>query len=122
MPHVLVIEDDVQLRRYLKELLEGEAYVIYEASNGIQGLSMYETNHPDIVLTDIVMPDMEGLEFITMLKKQNPETPIIAMSGGNQGYGENHLQTAVKLGAEYALSKPFTSKELLENIRELLKS
>ena len=120
-PSILVIDDDVQLRAFLCEVLDQEGYQVYQAENGTIGSEMFDAHTPDLVLTDIVMPEKEGMELIMELRHANPALPIIAMSGGNAGFSGSYLAAAGKLGANATLAKPFTASHLLAAIEELLK-
>lgn len=120
-PSVLVIDDDAQLRGFLREVLDQEGFEVLEADNGTVGSAMFERHRPDLVLTDIVMPEKEGMELIMELRRAHPELPIIAMSGGNAGFSGSYLAAAGKLGADATLAKPFTASHLLSAIQELLK-
>ena len=78
MQRILIIEDDVDIRAMLKKLLERENYQVVIASNGLEGIDAYEAEPCDLVLTDIVMPEKEGIETITELRKKYPDVKIIA--------------------------------------------
>ncbi len=121
LPSILVIDDDAQLRGFLCEVLDQEGYQVYQAENGTTGSEMFSRYIPDLVLTDIVMPEKEGMELIMELRRANPALPIIAMSGGNAGFSGSYLAAAGKLGANATLAKPFTASHLLAAIGELLK-
>ena len=117
---ILVIDDDEQFRGYLCELLKGKGFDIFEAANGALGLEAYRAHQPDLVLTDIVMPEKEGLELIKHLRRENPDARIIAMTGGgNYGLCNNYLQLAKVLGALTTLVKPFRAGALIEEINKL---
>lgn len=117
---ILVIEDDAQFRRYLRKLLEEEGFRICEAADGKQGWEAYLHHWPQLIITDIVMPEKEGIELIIMIRQQNPEVPIIAMSGGNSGFGEAYLEVAYQLGADAVLAKPFSADMLRRTVRQQL--
>ena len=117
---VLVIDDDDQFRGYLVELLSTRGYEVFQASNGKEGLRLFEEHQPQLVITDMVMPEEEGVGLIWQLRRDHPLLPIIAVSGGNKGFGENYLRIAQKLGANAALSKPFAGSELLQHLERLL--
>lgn len=117
---ILVIDDDPQLRGFLREVLDQEGYQVFEAENGNEGSSLHARHQPDLVVTDIVMPEKEGMELIRELRQEDPALPIIAMSGGNAGFSGSYLAAAGKLGANLTLAKPFTASHLLAAIEELL--
>jgi CheY-like chemotaxis protein len=119
---ILVVDDDPMLRHYLAELLEGEGYVVHQASDGEAGLQLYREHRPDLVLTDIVMPNREGIELILTLGAGEPRKPIVAMSGGGALQAcEDYLNMARLLGADAVLQKPFPAQQLLQTITDLLR-
>ncbi|MDM8522256.1 response regulator [Desulfococcaceae bacterium HSG8] len=121
MPLILVIDDDPQIREVLKKLLETSGYDVVAAADGGEGVKLFYEKSPDLIITDIIMPEKEGIEIIRDLKKKNPEIKIIAMSGGGKYVDSDMcLTVAKKLGAKYVFSKPVKKKELIEAIRELL--
>jgi len=122
MPTILIIDDDIDLRRMLARLLARENYLTLEASNGLEALSLLDHNIPDLIITDIIMPDQDGIGTINTLRKKYPEIKIIAISGGGRMLSEDYLKIAKMLGAHHALSKPFDNRELLDKIRELISS
>lgn len=117
--HILVIDDDPHVRIFLRLLLESEGYRVTEAVNGADGLIKYKNDPAVIIITDIVMPEQEGMETIYKLKKENPEVKIIAISGGGRNQPGVYLSLSKKLGAAFALEKPIAKNELLEVIRQL---
>ena len=122
MASILLVEDDDQLRTMLKELLTGSGYDVSEASSGTGVCDMYQQEHYDLVITDLVMPDIEGLGVIMELRRINPNVRIIAMSGGRSGKGAGYLRMAQKLGAQFTLSKPFGNRDFLEAVRLALEA
>jgi DNA-binding response OmpR family regulator len=113
MAHILVIDDEQMLRRTLRALLERAGHTVVEAEDGDQGLAQFNVHRPDLVLTDIIMPNREGVETIGEMRRQAPSLPIIAMSGGGSRGGDLFLTLAEKLGASATLSKPIRQAELL---------
>ena len=121
MNTALVIEDHVWMRRLTREFLEESGYAVVEACDCATALAMLDELHVDIVITDIIMAgDMEGMEFIATLRAESPELPVIAMSAGGGGDREGYLSTAIALGADAAVAKPFEPHELLEPVARLL--
>ncbi|MCP4349646.1 MAG: response regulator [Desulfobacterales bacterium] len=119
MKHILIIEDDEQVRAFLGEMLRREGYEVAEASDGKAGMKAFIENPAQLVITDIFMPEKEGLEVIRELKRDFPETNIIAISGG--GFQpETYLYAACKLGANRTFLKPVERKKLVEAVNELL--
>ena len=117
---ILVIEDDEQICSMLKILLEKEGYAVIDAPNGKVGMRLYRENGADLVITDLIMPEKEGIETIRELKRDNPDVKIIAISGGGRLNPEVYLNMAHKLGVLQTLTKPFDRKELLEAVRIFL--
>jgi len=120
MPHLLVIDDDDQLRPMLRMSLEQMGHTVAEARNGNEGLAEHARHPADLILTDLIMPDKDGLETIMALKKENPGVKIIAMSGGGRNTASGYLQVAKLMGAGYVLAKPFTLDELNVAVHGLL--
>ncbi len=94
MAHILIIDDEHQIRSMLRKVFESEGYIVTEASNGMEGLKCYYENPADLIITDILMPDKEGLETIMALKKENPDAKIIAMSSGGINKPQGYLDIA----------------------------
>lgn len=117
MANILIIDDDRQMRRLLTRVLTGAGHTVHEAENGLDGVEMFKRKHPAMVITDIVMPGMEGIETIVNLRRDNPTVPIIAISGGSDPL---YLRAAAKLGATGSLRKPFAPASLLELVEAML--
>ncbi|MBF0526195.1 MAG: response regulator [Deltaproteobacteria bacterium] len=120
MASILVIDDDTQLRTMLKNLLQRNGFIVMDAPDGKVGMNLFRRSPTDLVITDIIMQEKEGIETIMELRNDFPEVKIIAMSGGGQIGPEVYLDVARGLGANHILTKPFNSNELLEIVRELL--
>ena len=119
MAEILVIDDEPQVRRLIARILNGAGHTVHEADNGRGGISLFHRVHPALVITDIVMPDMEGLEMIRELHREASTIPILAISGGGPAV---YLRAATGLGATAALAKPFGAAELLSVVERLLKA
>jgi len=104
----------------LTRILQKQGYKIYEAKNGIVGMEVFKESSPDIVLTDMLMPDQEGLETISEILRLKPGAKIIAMSGGGMSQNMSFLQLARKLGASAILNKPIRPEELFTAIKRLV--
>ena len=120
MARILVIDDDEAFRPMVRQMLEHAGYEVLEAANGKQGLKIYEAETPDLVITDLIMPEFEGMETIMALLKDNPDAPVIAMSGGGRFTAIDVLSSARKFGAQQTLAKPFKRAELLAAVEQVL--
>lgn len=120
MAKILVIEDDNSFRNVLVQMLSRAGYEVQQAGDGNQAVEVCSSFDPDLVLTDIIMPDKEGLETIQELLEMHPGLKIVAMSGGGKFGPDSYLPLAQKLGAKATLQKPFMREELINTIREVL--
>ncbi len=120
MQTIIVIDDEVLVRQMLQKMLEVAGYKVVAAENGKVGLKLFTENPADLVITDIVMPEQEGIETIRLLKKVDPKVKFIAISGGGRLDPEGYLLLAKKLGARKTLMKPFKREELLASVKEVL--
>jgi CheY-like chemotaxis protein len=117
---ILVMDDDPSVRTTLKFVLEDSGYTVALAENGRVGLALYCTLRPDLVITDIIMPDKEGIETIIAIRKRHPTARIIAISGGGRRGDTQFLRLAKSFGASHVLAKPFTPEELLNLVTQCL--
>lgn len=116
---ILVIDDDPQMRRLLARILRGAGHTVREASNGRRGIELFREAWPALVITDIVMPETEGIETIRELHREAPAIPILAISGvGSPIY----LRAATSMGAVASLAKPFEVDQLLAIVAKLLET
>jgi DNA-binding response OmpR family regulator len=122
MASILLVEDDEQLRSMLRIVLDRAGHEVQEAGNGKEALEIYNRRPTDLIVTDIVMPDKEGLETIMEFRRSYPDVKIIAMSGGGRTGAQNYLQLAKKLGADHILTKPFSNQEILDGIHIVVAS
>jgi len=120
MPRILIIDDEAQIRLMLRMTFEDEGYEVVEASDGAEGIELFTCNPTDCVITDIIMPEKEGIETILELKKLDPELKIIAISGGGKSSPDDYLAAAERLGANRTFFKPIDRAELVTAVRELL--
>lgn len=121
MKRILVIEDDDLLRGLLKTMLSREGFQVVEARHGAEGIKRYDAQRFELVLTDILMPEQEGLQTIRELRERNPDIAIIAMSGGGRQVELDVLDVAQRFGATATIGKPFDVADVLELVRSLLK-
>jgi len=117
---ILVIDDDDQMRVLLRQVMEWAGYEVTDARNGREAVQQYRKQPADLVITDLIMPEQEGLETIGMFKKEWPHIKLIAISGGGRIGPEAYLPAARELGADRVFSKPFDVRELAEAVKELL--
>ena len=117
---ILVIEDDFAVRELMLQTLTKAGYQVIAAEDGVQGLNLFREKNPDLVITDIVMPQKEGLQTIIELRQQAPHVKVIAMSGGGRFGNGDYLKLARKFGARKTVSKPFLRDEMLAVVREVL--
>ncbi len=117
---ILVIDDDEQMRILLRQVMEWAGYEVIEAEDGRDGMMKQRKHKADLVITDLIMPEQEGLETITSLKKEFPHVKIIAISGGGRIGPEAYLPAAQELGADKIFSKPFDVRKLASEVKELL--
>ena len=120
MPRILVIDDEQLLRSTVVTILTRAGFSVEDASDGEAGIAMFHKNPPDIVLTDIFMPNRDGIEIIKELKQSSPWTKIIAMTGGGHLRMMEIASAAKVLGADHVLDKPFDSESLLAAINAVL--
>ena len=119
---IVIVEDDVALCETMKLRLEHAGYQTRTASDGKAGIELITNNKPDLVITDIIMPEIEGLEFIRMIREVYADLPIIAVSGGGRMNPDGYLKAALGFGATKLLPKPFTNDELIEAVQSSLES
>ena len=116
---VLIIDDNTDVLNMLYNLINRSGFETYSANDGDEGLKIFREISPDLVITDIIMPNKEGLEVIMELKKSLVRPKIIAISGGGKLTPESYLPLAKRLGADHVLEKPFLPSELLRLIHSL---
>jgi CheY-like chemotaxis protein len=117
---ILVVEDDPQVRKMFCKILQKKGYQVVEAREGEQALSLYRQEPADLVLLDLFMPGMEGMETLRELLTHFPAAKVIAVSGGGRIKTTGQLDIAVKLGAKRAITKPCSVEELTRAVEEVL--
>lgn len=122
MKSILVVEDDDAYRRSLGQILAKSGFAIVPAANGREALSAYDPLHIDAVVLDLIMPDVEGIETLTKLKRTAPGVKVLAISGGGQIGAKDYLDLASKLGAQEILEKPFTAEAFIGALHRVLGS
>lgn len=122
MADILIIDDDDVFRDVLASALEHAGHVVRQATNGIEGLQKFHQQPAELVITDIVMPEKEGLDTIRDLRREFPKARIIAMSGGLAHDPRLYLHMAEKFGAQAVLAKPFALEDLKKVVDAALAS
>lgn len=118
MARILIIDDDMQFRTTMGKILEAAHYEVVLAEDGNEGIQKQYAEPMDLIITDLFMPEREGLETIQQLRKDFPEVPIIAISGGDMS--GTMLIIADKLGADKVLQKPFDAEILVKAVQEVV--
>ncbi len=121
MAHILVIDDDADIHFILKEFFTHEGHLVDSAGDGKAGLRLVELNRYDLVITDVIMPEMNGLEVITAIKRNFPDIRIVALTGGTAKIGKDLLlSTANLMRADRVIAKPLDLKTLKAAVNEVL--
>jgi CheY-like chemotaxis protein len=113
---VLVIDDDHLVRYTLSKILQRAGYHVTTASDGKCAMAAFRDERPDVVITDIIMPEQEGIETILKIRSERPEVKIIAISGGARRHNLDYLGMAEAFGADGVIAKPFEAEELLSRL------
>jgi CheY-like chemotaxis protein len=121
MARILIVDDNDDMREMLRAMVEMNGHQVDEADNGQAGLERFRASTYDIVMTDIIMPDMDGNEVIAALRAADPKLRIVAISGGGRARNLGVLQVATRFGADRVLSKPFRKEDVLRVLDELLR-
>lgn len=116
--HILVIEDHEPMARMIETILVADHHSVVRAADGRAGMALYAAQHFDLVITDILMPNQEGLETIRELVARNPAVKVIAVSGSGRDGGMDYLRVAEAFGAVATLQKPFEPEDLLRLVRQ----
>jgi CheY-like chemotaxis protein len=122
MSSILVVDDDTQVLDVMSEMLHLEGHKVSVAENGRQAVDQIREANFDLVITDLIMPEKEGLETIADIRKGRTDLPIIAISGGGRVGPMDYLETARFIGADATLAKPFGRQELISTVSDLLAS
>jgi DNA-binding response OmpR family regulator len=117
---VCVIDDDELVRHMVTALLKGEGLGVVEASDGDVAMALLGDEPPSLIITDIMMPNRDGIEIVRDAKRRFPNTPILVMSGSSVAGDVDYLQLARKLGADALIKKPFDHGAFLERVNALL--
>lgn len=118
---ILLVDDEELLRAGMQEMLELQGFKVITAPNGEQALACLAQERIDLVITDLVMPTMDGIDFVQQLRKTLPDVPVIVVSGSTRNIMERYgIDTIQVPGADASLSKPFKGVDLVAQIKELL--
>jgi len=120
MPVILIIVDDRDLREMLRSALLRKDYTVLEADNGKEALINFKPGVTDLVVTDLLMPEEDGLKVIMQMREMKPEIKVIAISGGGKAGPGSYLRMAKALGADSVFPKPFSVNDLVTRIDDLL--
>ncbi|SON56089.1 Sporulation initiation phosphotransferase F [Hartmannibacter diazotrophicus] len=128
--NILVVDDDLIVRNAIRATLMLEGHEVKTASNGLEGLLLFDDHRFDLAILDIFMPEMEGIETLRHLRERTPNTKVLAISGAGRGLPSgyagddrpDYLNFAVALGATSALAKPFSASELIDAIDKCMDS
>lgn len=116
---ILVVDDDAGVRQVLRSMLESAGFTVGVAGNGREALEIMSAERYDVIITDLVMPEQEGIETIKLLRRDHPQAKVIAMSGA---FGGDYLRIAGFLGAHKTLAKPIRMETVIRTVREALQS
>lgn len=117
---ILVVDDEVAILKFVSRVLKKKGFEVSLAKDGREGLKLADSIKPDLIITDIAMPDMDGIEFILTLVSKNKKAPVIAMSGNK--IGQNFIKAARIFGAQGSMMKPFTAQDLTRAVLRGFKS
>jgi len=120
MAKILLIDDDEPVRVVTRRMLESAGHRVIEARNGREGVELFRRDAVDLVVTDMIMPEQEGVETVRKLLEENRRVKIIAISGGGRAHFTGFLDVARALGARYSLEKPYTKEQLLAAVDTVL--
>lgn len=117
---ILLIEDDKELRALIRDALTRKDFNVLEADNGKEALALFKAGITELVVTDLIMPEEDGLKVIMNIREKKPEIKVIAISGGGKAGPGSYLNLAKALGADAVFSKPFSINTLVEKVENLL--
>lgn len=116
MPRILITDDEAPVRALMTDILRQSGHAVIEARNAREALELHRQEPADLIVTDMMMKDMDGTELLRRVRASSPHTPIVGISGAN--HGTMYLNMAKMLGAECVLSKPFTPDEFMAAVNE----
>lgn len=117
---ILLVDDEDEIRKVVRATLGEELYEFAEESNGLDAQAQLEKQNFDLIITDIIMPDCDGIELIINVRRNRPDIKIIVLSGGGRVHAAHYLNLAKKLGATHVFEKPFDTDVLRKTVQKLL--
>lgn len=120
MKRILLIEDDDAMRSLLRRTLERAGHEVMEASDGRDALRVFDQGVFDLIVTDVLMPEKDGIEVVLHIRRTQPKLPVIAISGGGRVPAAEYLEMARTLGATDVLAKPFEMDRFIRSVESLL--
>lgn len=118
--NILIVDDEAAIRKMVRVILGGDLYDFGEAANGLDAQALMEKQKFDLIITDVIMPDCDGIELVMAVRQKQRDIKIIVMSGGGRVRAGHYLELAGKLGAARMLEKPFDTATLRQTVQELL--
>jgi DNA-binding NtrC family response regulator len=118
--NILLVDDEEAIRKMVRAILGGELYEFTEAGNGLDAQALLEKQKFDLIITDVIMPDCDGIELVMAVRRKLPDIKVIVMSGGGRVRAGHYLDLASKLGAARVFEKPFDTAALRKTVQELL--
>lgn len=122
MACILIVDDDAPVRRTLEKILSKQGYEVVVAADGREGAMLFRHRRPDLVITDLIMPNQEGLGMIARIRAEDPGARIIAISGGGRVGNTDFLKMARMVGAMETMAKPFAMDDILARVRRCLEA
>lgn len=120
MPNTLVVDDEASMRKMVRRVLEEAGHCVFEAADGVEAGVVATTAQIDLVITDVIMPNRDGVETLIRLRESNPGIKVIVMTGGGRSRNLDLLEVAQQMGAANTLTKPFRKSELLTAVKDSL--
>jgi DNA-binding NtrC family response regulator len=117
---ILLVDDEEAIRKMIRAVLGNELYEYGEATNGLEAQAVLEKQHFDLIITDVIMPDCDGIELVIAIRRKQPDIKVIVMSGGGRVRAGHYLDLAEKLGAAKVFEKPFDTAALRQTVKEFL--
>lgn len=117
---ILLVDDEEAIRKMVRAILGNELYEFGEAANGLDAQVLLEKQTFDLIITDVIMPDCDGIELVIAIRRKLPEIKVVVMSGGGRVRAGHYLDLAGKLGAARVFEKPFDTAALRKAVHELL--